>query len=288
MTFLPSKSLFYIVLAALFFLLSVPHGGGETILGQSAELKNTAEKPDARIVLRQLKFDTQEELEESRRLLVSALAFDSGNADYHFELSRVYGALYDESVPSGKKKVGETHFLDMSQIQLEQVLMIRPNDVPAHYNLGVIYKRRGKMELARDAFQRVIQLTEKDPMPSASVIGSAWLQIGTVYEEQGFFEEARDAYMKARKIGGNRPEVQDALQGIGEKQTFERKTPPPRADGWTREYISGAEYTQFGADALRAQKQGGGIGALVPMAGMMLFDQFMSRRRDAREAREFE
>lgn len=265
-----------------FFCFSAP------VSAQDLNTPEPVQKMDARIVLRQLRFDNQEQLEESRRLLVSALAFDPGNADYHFELSRVYGALYDESIPDGKKKIGETRLLDMSQSQLEQVLMIRPHDVPAHYNLGVIYKRRGKMELARDAFQRVIKLSEKDPVPSTSVIGSAWLQIGTVYEEQGFFEEARDAYMKAREIGGNRPEVQDALQGIGEKQTSERKTPPPRVDGWTREYVSGADYTQFGADALRAQKQGGGIGALVPMAGMMLFDQFMSRRRDAREAREFE
>jgi len=283
MTFSLSKFLFPVALIGLFFLLPVRHGTCETVSGQPAEIKNTAEKSDARIVLRQLKFDTQEELEESRRLLVSALAFDSGNADYHFELSRVYGALYDESVPSGKNKVGETRFLNMSQSQLEQVLMIRPHDVPAHYNLGVIYKRRGKMELARSAFQRVIQLTEKDTVPSASVIGSAWLQIGTVYEEQGFFEEARDAYMKAREIGGNRPEVQDALQGIVEKQTQERTTSPQRVDRWTREYVSGADYAQFGPDALRAQSYRGGIGALVPMAGMMLFDQFMSRRRDARE-----
>lgn len=242
-----------------------------------------AEKMDAQVVLRQLRFDNQEHLEESRRLLVSALAFDPGNADYHFELSRVYGALYDESVPSqGKKKVGETKFLDMSQGQLEQVLMIRPNDLPAHYNLGVIYKRRGKMELARSAFQRVIQLAQKESLPS-NVPASAWLQIGAVYEEQGFFEEARDSYMKAREVGGNSPEIRDALSELTEKQTHERKTPPQRADGWTREYVSGADYAQFGADALRAQKQGGGIGALVPMAGMMLFDQFMQRRNAAQQ-----
>lgn len=282
MTFLPSKSLFSIVLAGLLSLY-VPIGVCETISGQTAEMKKTIEKPDARIVLRQLKFETQEELEESRRILVSALAFDPGNADYHFELSRVYGALYDESIPDGKKKVGETRLLDMSQTQLEQVLMIRPNDVPAHYNLGVIYKRRKKMELARAAFQKTVQLSQKESMPS-NVTASAWLQIGAVYEEQGFFEEARDAYMKAREVGGNSPEVQDALQGIGEKQTQERKAPPQRVDGWTREYISGADYTQFGADALRAQKQGGGLGALVPMAGMMLFDQFMQRRAAERDS----
>lgn len=258
---------------AAFFCFSAP------VSAQDLNAPEPVQKMDARVILRQLRFDNQEQLEESRRLLVSALAFDPGNADYHFELSRVYGALYDESIPEGKKKIGETKFLNMSQGQLEQVLMIRPNDIPAHYNLGVIYKRRGKMELARAAFQRVIQLAQKDSAPS-NVSASAWLQIGAVYEEQGFFEEARDAYMKAREVGGNSPEVQDALQGIGEKQTSERKTPPPRVDGWTREYVSGADYTQFGADALRAQKQGGGIGALVPMAGMMLFDQFMQRRAE--------
>jgi len=261
---------------AFFFLFSTVLPAQDSSRGLSTTPhENLFEKPDPRAVLARLRFDNQEELEESRRLLETALAVDPGNADYHFELSRIYGALYDESAKGIAS--GEKRFLDLSQVKLEQVLMIRPEDIPAHYNLGVIYKRRGKMEQARASFFRVIHLAEKDE-GRVFVTGSAWMQIGTVYEEQGFFEDAQDAYMKAREIGGNRPEVQTALQDLSTKMTAARQTPPSRADPWAREYISGSDYAQFGADALRARTHRAGIGALVPFAGQMLFHQFMQRR----------
>lgn len=272
MNFFPRPFFLGALFSALLFLSLTPKVFSYSV---ASEQENLFEKPDSRVVLARLRFDNQEDLEESRRLLELALATDPGNADYHFELSRIYGALYDESAK--RSASGERRFLDLSQTKLEQVLMIRPEDIPAHYNLGVIYKRRGKMEQARASFYRVIQLAEKDPS-GEMVSGSAWMQIGAVYEEQGFYEDARDAYMKAREIGGNRPEVQTALYDLSSKQAAERKTPPSRADAWTREYVSGADYAQFGADALRAQSQRAGIGALLPIAGQMLFQQFMARR----------
>ncbi len=246
---------------------------------QAAEnLSNVVrDKPDPQFILKALKFDNQENLEESRRVLQGALAFDPGNPDYHFELSRVYGALYDES--SRAHQLVETHLLTLSQNELEQVLMIRPEDIPAHYNLGVIYKRRGNMERARDKFRRVLKLSNAE-RSAAPVTISTWMQIGSTYEDQGFFDDAKDAYMKARELGGNRPEIQSAIEDlrIRQQEDGENQKTRRRADPWIRQYVSGSEYAQFGSEALRAQSQNAGVGALLPVVGQILFQQFMDRR----------
>ena len=236
-----------------------------------------ADKADPRLILSELKYDTQEDLEESRRSLQSALALDPGNPDYHFELSRVYGALYDDS--SRGHVSADEQFLNMSQNELEQVLMIRPDDVPARYNLGVIYKRRKKMERAREQFYRVLKLSTKTES-AAPVTVSSWMQIGATYEDQGFFEDARDSYMKARELGGPRPEVQVAMEDLKSRQTEYSGNEKNRArnDAWTRQYVSGSEYAQFGSEALKAQTQSAGVGALFPFVGQLLFQQFMDRR----------
>ncbi len=240
---------------------------------------NAQDKFDPRLILSELKYDTQEDLEESRRSLQNALAFDPGNPDYHFELSRVYGALYDDSA-QGRAPV-DAQFLNLSQNELEQVLMIRPNDIPAHYNLGVIYKRRKKMERARDEFRRVLKLSAQNKSNSSSpVVVSAWMQIGATYEDQGFFEDAREAYVKARELGGPRPEVLSALEDLKSRQIEDGNNQKnlARNDPWTRQYLSGSEFTQFGSEALKAQSQSAGVGALIPFVGQMLFQQFMDRR----------
>lgn len=238
---------------------------------------NVQDKPDPRFVLKSLRFDNQENLEESRRALQSALAFDPGNPDYHFELSRVYGALYDESARG--KTPADPQLLNLSENELEQVLMIRPKDVPAHYNLGVIYKRRKNMGRARDEFRNVLKLSGSEN-PSSPIHISTWMQIGDTYEEQGFFEDAYDAYMKARELGGNRNEIQSAIDDlkIRRQEDGEHQKNLARADSWNRQYVSGAEYAQFGSQAIRAQSQSAGVGALLPVVGQMLFQQFMDRR----------
>ncbi len=240
-------------------------------------------RSDPRLILSEIKFDSQQALEESKRSLQSALAFDPGNADYHFELARVYGAFYDETMKIPSK--ADLHYLDLSEHELQQVLMIRPNDIPAHYNLGVIDKRRKSMERARDEFRRVLNLSKTDASASPVSI-SAWMQIGATYEDQGFFDDACEAYMKAREIGGNQPEIQSALEDIRSrvKEDVQLRTNSRNGDSWTRQYVSGADYTQFGMDAIKAQNQrASGVGALLPVVGQMLFQQFMSRRSEPRK-----
>ncbi len=268
----------FIMLAALLVLPPAPAFSADN--SSVTPASSSFEKMDPRAVLSELKFDNEEDLEESRRTLESSLAFDPGNPDYHFELSRVYGALYDNSVRKDKKNPNAI-FLSRSENELEQVLMIRPNDIPAHYNLGVIYKRRARTEKAREEFQRVLQFAKIEENHVAStVVVSAWMQIGATYEDQGFFEEAQDAYMKAREIAGPQPEVVSALEDLRshEKDALRLSGSVPRGDTWTRQFVSGADYTRFGADALKAQSQSAGIGALLPVAGALLFQQFMDRR----------
>jgi|GEM_PF-898029 len=269
--------------AALIFLISANELAIAQDMTSLGSIRDKQGRSDPQLILNELKYDSQEDLEESQRSLQAALAFDPGNADYHFELSRVYGALYDDSARG--RSPANAQLLNLSQNELEQVLMIRPNDVPARYNLGVIYKRRKNMERSRDEFRQVIKLSHETESASPVVV-SAWLQIGATYEDQGFYEDAQDAYMKARKLGGPRPEIQSAVEDLRDRQHAEigRNPRPSRGDSWTRQYLSGSDYTQFGSEALKAQSQSAGVGALVPVVGQLLFQQFIARRQaDSKE-----
>lgn len=84
-------------------------------------------------------------------------------------------------------------FMESAARELEQAVMIRQEFIPAHFNLGIVYKKLGKYEKARAEFKEVVRL---DPQ---SV--TAMLKIGEVYEEQGFTEEAAQIYQEIRERG---------------------------------------------------------------------------------------
>jgi tetratricopeptide (TPR) repeat protein len=153
---------------------------------------------------------TDAELIGIERELQAKLGLEPGNADLYYRLSTVYATLFDRTRAQKGKQYLE--WLVKSRDALERVLMIRPEDKIAHYNLGVVYKRLAQMERAREELRKTIRLC--DPDADTYLLCASWLQIGAVYEEQGFLDEAKEAYLKAREFDYENPDIQEALRNV--------------------------------------------------------------------------
>lgn len=157
---------------------------------------------------------TDGELFIMEREIQQDLAKDPGNAELHKELSTVYATLFDRT--RNQKGPWSHEWLIRSRGSLQKVLMIHPEDKVAHYNLGVVYKRLGEMEVAREELKKAIRLC--DPVQDAYLISACWLQIGTVYEEQGFFEDSRECYIRAREFDYGNEDIQEAIHAVETKR----------------------------------------------------------------------
>lgn len=162
---------------------------------------------------------TDVELIGMERELKGKLGLEPGNADLYYRLSTVYATLFDRTRTQKGKQYLE--WLLKSRDALDRVLMIRPEDKVAHYNLGVVYKRLGQMERAREELKKAIRLC--DPDADTYLLCACWLQIGSVYEEQGFFEEAKEAYLKAREFDYGNQDIQEALRDVDAKRKAPEK-----------------------------------------------------------------
>lgn len=215
---------------------------------------------------------TDVELVGMERELKGRLEKDPGNADLHYRLSAVYATLFDRTRTQKGKQSQE--WIVKSRDALEKVLMIRPEDKVAHYNLGVVYKRLGQMERAREELKKAIRLC--DPQEDAYLISASWLQIGSVYEEQGFFDEAKESYFKAREFDYGNENIQEAIRAVDAK----RKA--PESGGGSSPFgMSSMENSlpmnpqtaaAMGQDPM-AQNQAG-IAQALPAIGQMLMQKF--------------
>lgn len=153
---------------------------------------------------------TDVELIGMERALRTKLGLEPGNADLYYRLSTIYATLFDRT--RTQKGPQYLEWLTKSRDSLEKVLMIRPKDKIAHYNLGVVYKRLGQMEVAREELRKAIRLC--DPAKDVYLLCASWMQIGAVYEEKGFLEEAKEAYLKAREFDYENPNIQEAIRHV--------------------------------------------------------------------------
>ena len=221
---------------------------------------------------------TDGELLGMERELHRELSKDPGNADLYYRISNVYATLFDRT---RTKKGGQyQEWLMKSRDALEKTLMIRPQDKVAHYNLGVVYKRQGQMERAREELRKTISLC--DPEEDAYLICTSWLQIGSVYEEQGFFDDAKEAYLKAREFDFGNPDIQEAIRAVDVK----RKT-PQSGSGFSPMGMSsmGSRFTDpqtaaaMGQDPM-SQNQGG-LAQALPALGQMFAQKFSGGGEDS-------
>ncbi|MSR77725.1 MAG: tetratricopeptide repeat protein [Candidatus Omnitrophica bacterium] len=202
--------------------------------------------------------------------LKQATTLDPSNFQYHFELSNVYAARYDQS----QKGKGETFFaresLSASLSQLEQTVMLKPDYIPGHFNLGVIYKNQSQYERAREHLKKVITLNPQEIR--------AYLQIGETYERQGFFDEARDVYRQAKEINAADASIQDAIETsyLNEKQYEQARKSKGHSDYLSRASQLIRPGALAGDTSQNAQDQNG-TPSLASL-GMMLAQQVMSKK----------
>ena len=77
-------------------------------------------------------------------------------------------------------------------------MSISPDYASAHFNLGNVYKYRGKLGQAEAAFERVVVLTPDD--------AGAYANLGIVLQEQGRHTDALSAFERAAKLEPANPE----------------------------------------------------------------------------------
>jgi Tfp pilus assembly protein PilF len=157
--------------------------------------------------------------------------------------------------------------------ELEQAAMLRSDFLAARFNLGVVYKRAGEYEKARQELQEVLKLN-----PNSA---DAWMQIGATYEEQGFFDDAQDAYKKARDLDYTNPDIQTVMADLEErKQVYHEKESMRNA--YSSQMLSAANnanlFGQPAGNSYRNQQNNSSAQA-IPYLTSMLAQQFMSKIR---------
>lgn len=212
-------------------------------------------------------------LEEAERFMKKALELEPSNHQYHFELANVYALRYDQK-PKDRHR---DKMLRSAARELEQAVMLHPDFIQAYFNLGVVYKKQGEYEKAREQFRTVLQIE-----PS---LVNAHLQIGATYEQQGFFHEARDAYEQALRLDYGNAGIDGALDDLQErkKEDEERMLAETAATRLNR-YQSAFPYTPDGQAAGYEQKRqeqldsSAGMEQAIPYLGSWLISQFMNWR----------
>lgn len=252
---------FFLFLFCLSVVLPSAHGQNAgrddaNVDGQGASGGDRSEKSDA-------------ELYNADKDLRNKLAMDPGNAAYYFELSNIDAKLFDRTQKD--RQLGE--WLVRSGEALEKVVMLDPTNKVAYFNLGVVYKREGRMERAREQLKKGISLCR--PGQDGSILADFWIQIGETYETQKFYDEAKEAYLKARDFDYGNQEAQEALSDLraklksseGGKSSSPFSMAPSLGGGRTGAAMSGDPVAE-------GDGQNQGIMQALPALGQMAAQKF--------------
>ncbi len=218
---------------------------------------------------------TNAELFVAERDLRARIAKNPKNADLYYEIAMVCVTLFDRT--RLKKGRQSREWLLKSRNALEKVLMLRPDDKVAHYNLGIVYKRLIMMELSREEFRKSVRLA--DEKNDAMLLYACWFQIGLVYEEQGFWFDARQAFLKAKGYVGNNADIEEAVKRVSEKSKMsESEFQPSALTSPGGDKRTGARYTDpkmaavMGEDPTQVESTN--ISEAIPVLGQMLANAF--------------
>ena len=124
--------------------------------------------------------------------------------------------------------------LQDAQNYYQKVLKIDPNFLPAHNNLGIIFKGLGKIQKAKDCYEKAIEISPHN--------SDAHNNLGNIFKELGDYNKTKDCYEKAIEIDPNHVNAHNNLGAIfgdlGETQkakdcfTKAIKLKPNYADGY--------------------------------------------------------
>ncbi len=154
------------------------------------------------------------ELRDAEDHLREAVLAEPSNPQYHFELANLYAVYHDDYKNQGDG-AGARYKMQQAAAELEQAVMIHPDFLPAHFNLGVVYKNLERYEDAREEFKEVLRL---DPSQNGAL-----LQIGQTYEAQGFYDDAESVYQELEEKFPDDPRIQEALSQLQQERYEEQR-----------------------------------------------------------------
>ena len=243
----------------MFLIIAIPHGGifAENFPSLDPRI---SEKNNAELI-------------KSEQRIKEKLGKDPANAELYYELAEIYTVLFDRT---RKKSADATEWLFKTSAALEKAVMLDPDHKVALYNLGVVYKRQGRMERARDELRRAIR--KCDPETDGHLLAAIWMQIGMIYEEQGFYDAAKEAYEKARDYDYGNDEIRNSLLDLKERKAAEKSYGSPSSYGFTPGMPTrpiGPAYDPLSGTGEQPQ----GVEQLLPALGSM-FSQKAQQRQD--------
>jgi tetratricopeptide (TPR) repeat protein len=131
--------------------IKVEHYKSENV--SSAPYKDTQQNEAIQFYNRGILSYQQGNLEEAVKFLVKAYEIDPHNLDIPYNLAV---ATYDLA-----EKKDNRELMELAANYYERIIQLRPDDVDALVNLGVIYNTRnefGRMEKAKELFERALSL----------------------------------------------------------------------------------------------------------------------------------
>ena len=93
---------------------------------------------------------------------------------------------------------------DKAVYAFQKVIFLQPNNVKAHYNLGVILRVKGQLDDALRAYKSVIKIQPNHPQ--------AHNNMGNIFKNKGMLEKSINAYRKAIKL---KPNYAEAFNNMG-------------------------------------------------------------------------
>ncbi len=90
------------------------------------------------------------------------------------------------------------------------VILKDPLTAEEHVDLGYIYERQGKLDLAEEEYKRAVKKNRR--------LWQAYFNLGNVYAQRWEFERAEEAYRKALELSPQNPDILNNLAYVLYKQ----------------------------------------------------------------------